>query len=144
MDPLSSKYLEEILRKWWGWWVVSHQMKLVPLYTRTDRFTWFLTCNTVYTHRWRINTEEKFSGWGGEFMKFLAPLVVLLLDNDELHQDDLKKRTNSSYSSKSAKCKIVSAARNWNNVSPKHKRRPLPFLLYSSFFYEYTSRALMG
>ena len=45
-------------------------------------------------------------------MKFLAPLVVLLLDNDELHQDDLKKRTNSSYSSKSSKCKIVSAARN--------------------------------
>ena len=50
-------------------------------------------------------------------MKFLAPLVVLLLDNDELHQDDLKKRTNSSYSSKSAKCKIVSAARNRNTVT---------------------------
>ena len=57
----------------------------------------------------------RFGGWG-EFMKFLAPLVVLLLDNDELHQDDLKKRTNSS----------------------------VPYLLYSSFFYEYTSRALMG
>ena len=90
-------------------------MKLVPLYTRTDRFTWFLTCNTVYIYSSMKDKYRRkifrFGGWG-EFMKFLAPLAVLLLDNDELHQDDLKKRTNSSYSSKSAKCKIVSAARN--------------------------------
>ena len=37
---------------------------------------------------------------------------------DELHQDDLKKRMNSSFSSKLLKCKIASAATNWiNSVS---------------------------
>ena len=46
-------------------------------------------------HRRRIYTEEKAKVvavvWGREFMKFLSALAIL-------HQDDLKNRTNSSFS----------------------------------------------
>ena len=47
-------------------------------------------------HRRRIKTEEKVkvvaAVWGTELIKFLAVLTIL-------HQDDLKKGINSSYSS---------------------------------------------
>ena len=50
----------------------------------------------ISDHRRRINTGEKAkvvaAVWGTEFIQFLAALAIL-------HQDDLKKRMNSSYSS---------------------------------------------
>ena len=50
----------------------------------------------TYTHRSRINTEDKAkvvaAVWGTELIQFLAALTVL-------HQDDRKKMMNSSYSS---------------------------------------------
>ena len=63
-------------------------------------------------------------------------------EKDELHQDDLKKRMNSSFSSKSPSCKIASVARNLINSVSKQQRRPLPFLLYPCYtglsFIEYS------
>ena len=55
-------------------------------------------------HRRRINTEEKAKVvaalWGAEFVQFLSALAVFTVkrfeEYDELQQDDLKKRMNSS------------------------------------------------
>ena len=53
-------------------------------------------CTTASTHRVRIQAEEKAKVvavvWGTELIEFLAALAIL-------HQDDMKKGMNSSYSS---------------------------------------------
>ena len=88
-------------------------------------------------HRRRIKTEEKAkvvaTAWGTEWIQFLDAIAIL-------HQDELKKGMNSSYSSyrsgaihpirhiflvqfiqffQSSWCKIASAARNWINYFPQ-------------------------
>ena len=64
-------------------------------------------------HRRRIYTEEKAkvvaAAWGTEFIKFLAALAVL--HKDELHQNDMKKKMNSSYSSNRPGIKFCSYCR---------------------------------
>ena len=77
----------------------------MPFYSVVAGFT-----PIYHIHRRRIETEENTkvvaSVWGGggkEFIKFFAVLAVVTGQfeaEDELHQDDLKKRQNSSYSSK--------------------------------------------
>ena len=37
---------------------------------------------------------------------------------------------------KSTQCKTASAVRKWLNSVPKQQRRPLPYILYLSFFYD--------
>ena len=53
----------------------------------------------LHTYRRKIYTEDKAkvvaAFWGTEFIQFLAELAVL-------HQDDMKKRMNLSYSSNRA------------------------------------------
>ena len=78
-------------------------------------------------HRRRINTEEKAKVvaalWGAEFVQFLSALAVFTVkrfeEYDELQQDDLKKRMNSSDSSKSSLYKINGAARNLIHSVPQ-------------------------
>ena len=98
----------------------------------------------VSTHgvkqRRRINTEKKVKVVAGaEFIIFHAALAIL-------PRTILKNRMNSSFSFKSSRCnysyysivqyKTASAARNWiNSALTKHKRRPSPFHLSSSFIY---------
>ena len=101
-----------------GFWVWRQQ---ITPYSQSD----------TGNHRRRIYTEEKANVvatvWGTKFIQFLALLAIL-------HQDDLKNRMNSSFSSylpgaihpflriilvqfilffKSSWCKIASRAGNW-------------------------------
>ena len=62
-------------------------------------------------HRNRMKTEAEVkvvaSVWGTEFIHILAARALgRIEESDELYQDDLKKRMNSSYSSKSSLYKI--------------------------------------
>ena len=65
--------------------------------------------------------------WGTEFTQFLAP--GWYEEKDELPQDEIILLFKSSW------CKMAGTARNWINSAPKQQRRPLPFLLFKSFFY---------
>ena len=81
--------------------------------------------------------------WGEEFIQFLALLAFALTGRfelqDELHQENLKEMDEFILFFKIILGKIASTPRNLINkfLPPKQKRRPLPFLLSLSFFYEY-------
>ena len=77
--------------------------------SRLARFSLFLvflllpfSLHFRFTHRRRIYTKEKakvvIAVWGTHFIQFLAQ--GWYEEKDELHQDDMKERTNLSYSSK--------------------------------------------
>ena len=80
-------------------------------------------------HLRRIYTEEKAkvvtAVWGTEFIQVLATLAIL-------HPNEFKNSMNSSFSS----CP-PGAIHPFLHIilSPKEQRRPLPSLLYKSFFY---------
>ena len=86
-------------------------------------------------HRRRIKTEEKAKvvtsmGGGEEFIQFLAALAVL-------PRTILKNRMTSSFLSNhpGAIQHIIQNRPRQNSQRGKQKRRPLPFLLFLSFFY---------
>ena len=92
----------------------------------------------------RIKTEEKAkvvaSVWEEEIIQVIAPLRVAVLHwtiliIGRLHLDDLKENDEFILFFKIVLGKIASTAR--NILPPKQKRRPLPFLLSVSFFYEH-------
>ena len=90
---------------------------------KSDCYRWAATAYLSHNHRIRINTEETTkvvaAALGTELIKFLAHASFFAVGQfeewDELHRDDLKKRMNSSYTSKSSKCNIACMARNWIN-----------------------------
>ena len=75
-------------------WLASPHLDTKDVMTGIAEF--LLAGLYTYTHRSRINTEDKAkvvaAVWGTELIQFLAALTVL-------HQDDRKKMMNSSYSS---------------------------------------------
>ena len=109
--------------------------------------------NSMYSYRRRrIYTDEKAkvvtADWDTDLNRFLAALVAIL------HQDDLKNRMNSSFSSyhpgtvrrflhiilvqlilffKSSWCKIVSTPRDWINSVPQTAATTFPF--YSIWYW---------
>ena len=104
---------------------------------------WIIYLYIDYTHRIRIYTEEKAKAvagvWGTKCIQFLVALAIL-------HQDNLKNRMNSSFSSYHSGAIhpfphiiLVSEKLVQLNIekilSPKQQRRPLPSLLSLSFFY---------
>ena len=100
---------------------------------------------TICTHhRRRMHTEENakvvHASLGIEFLQNLAALTILNLVELKnmliciLHPIQLVLRQISLFF-KSSWCKIASTSRNqWNSV-PQEERRPLPSLLYKTFFY---------
>ena len=98
-------------------------------------------------HRRRINTEEKAkvvaSVWEEEFIPFLAALTVLprTIFKNRMNSSLSFKSSwcNSSYYSKSSQAKKLAQLGMEYILPPKQKRRPLPFLLSSSFFYSIIS-----
>ena len=85
-------------------------------------------------HRKRIELEEKAkvvviaSVWGTEFVQFLAPL-------DVLPRSIWKNWMNLTFSFKETKAKQLAQEGIEQILSPKQKRRPLPYLLILSFCY---------
>ena len=69
-------------------------------------------------------------------IQFLATLAIL-------YQNDMKKGRNSSYSSTRPFAKLLARQGIEAILSHKKQRRPLPSLLYKSFFYDHTFRELV-
>ena len=87
-----------------------------------------------YCHRWRIYTEENAkvlaSVWGTTFIQFFAALAISILNNRLNCTRMIWNKFILFF--KIVQGKTASRAR---NSSPKQKRRPLPCLLYKSFFF---------
>ena len=86
---------------------------------------------------WREKQRQRsLRLFGGQiFVQFLAALSVL-------PRSVLKKRLNSSYSSKSTEAKQLARQGIEQNLPPEQTRRHLPLLLSPSFFYNGNSQKL--
>ena len=97
-----------------------------------------------------INSEEKAkvvaAVWGAEFIQLLAALLHSFISLGRFWRIGWIHPIFSNHPGaihqilQIVHCKTASGAR---NSSPKQKRRPLPVLLSLSFFYTYTSQALI-
>ena len=69
--------------------------------------------------------------WGAELIQFLDTLAIL-------HQGDLKNRMKSSYPRRKSSYSSNHPGKEFNQFCPPNsmQRRPLPSLMYKSFFYE--------
>ena len=94
-------------------------------------------------HGRRVNTEEKSkivaAVWQTEFIRLLAELDILrsrmiFEEQDEFFLFFKSSWCNSSYSSNPSSAKQLARQGIEYIQSPKQQRRPLPFLLYLSFF----------
>ena len=92
--------------------------------------TWKLGASQPYLEEGYIQKTRQRSLrlFGGRFFQFLATLAVL-------PWSIWKKRSNSSYFSKSTEAKQLARQGIEQILPPKQTRRPLPCLLILSFFY---------